>query len=267
MQPKTPKPTYSIIFMRDDCNVSAFRLHSFWIKLFIALIIILIAACAAGIYGTIYYEDRYRVSTNERRELQRILGENKVRLEKLANEQLLGRFTGSTSSPGRNPGSNSVSPTANPVPAAPATPGSTASPSPEDLAKLLDQISPAQSAGADIPTDIEKQMAEHPVQISNLKINFEDEKRIRLRYDLRNQKEGITLIGRCSIALITRNGDTLDITPSARGVLSFQIARFRKMDILAQIPASVKKEDLVKVQISAKANEFPLYYTQFPIEK
>jgi hypothetical protein len=38
------------------------------------------------------------------------------------------------------------------------------------------------------------------------------------------------------------------------------------MDLLTQIPASVKREEIAKVQISAKANDFPLYYKRFPIE-
>lgn len=264
MQPKTPSPSYSIILMRDDCNVSAFRMHSFWAKLFIVFIIVLMAACAAGAYGTFYYKNRYQVTAAERRELQRILGENKIKLENLSNEELVGRFTGSGSG-GAFSGNSVVLPSSGQgAPGANGEGG--AMPSTQDLAKLLDQIGPVRAAGTETPAEIEAQMEKHPIKISNVKLIYEGENRVRFTYDLSNQQPGVTLVGRCSVALITRDGAVIDITPSARGVLTFQIARFRKMDILAQIPPTLNRDDIVKVQISAKANDLPLYYKQFPAE-
>lgn len=270
MQPKTPKPTYSIILMRDDCDVSAFRLHSFWVKLFIITLVILIGACIAGAYGTFYYKNRYQVTAADRRELQRTLGENKIKLESLSNEELVGRFTG-TGPAGPNAGNSVVSPnngSANPTTVAGNSGNqNTAMPSQEDLAKLLGQLGPDSAAGVSGSTaEADAQMEKHPVKVSNLKVAFEGENRIRTTYDLSNQQPGLTLVGRCSIALITRDGAIIDVTPSARGVLSFQIARFRKMDILAQIPPNVKQDDIVKVQISAQANDLPRYFKQFAVE-
>lgn len=268
MQPKTPKPTYSIILMRDDCDVSAFRLHSFWVKLLIVFLIILIGACAAGVYGTFYYKNRYEVTSTERRELQRTLGENKIKLENFTNEELVGRFTG-TGPISSAPGNTVVSPSSSGghSQSSSASPGEGgAMPTPEDLAKLLNQVGPVRAAGTEGAADLDAQMEEHPVKVSNLKVAFEGEDRARFSYDLSNQRPGVTLVGRCSIALVTREGAVIDITPSTRGVLTFQIARFRKMDILAQIPPTIKRADIVRVQISAKANDFPLYYKQFPLE-
>lgn len=268
MQPKTPKSTYSIILMRDDCNVSAFRLHSFWIKLFIAFIIALIGACAAGAYGTFYYKNRYELASAERRELQRALGENKIRLENLANEELVGRFTGTGA--GASSLSSSVASSGNAAGGANVLSGSGASvataPTPEDLARLLDQSAPVRAAGTGSSSEAESKMEQHPVKVSNLKTSFESEDRMRITYDLSNQQSGTTLIGRCSVALVTRDGTVVDITPSARGVLTFQIARFRKMDILVQIPPAIKRNDIIKIQISAKANDLAIYYKQFPLE-
>lgn len=270
MQPKTPKPTYSIILMRDDCDVSAFRLHSFWVKLFLVTLIILISACIAGAYGTFYYKNRYEVTSADRRELQRTLGKNKIKLESLSNEELVGRFTGS--GPGGVSSGNTVA-LPNNGPGAQAALGggsgqNTTTPTPEDLARLLDQLGPVSIAGTDnSAAELEAQMEKHPVKVSNLKISFEGENRIRTTYDLSNQQPGLTLVGRCSIALVTRDGGVIDITPSARGVLSFQIARFRKMDILAQIPPALKQSDIIKVQISAQANDLPRYFKQFPVEQ
>lgn len=254
--------------MRDDCNVNAFRLHSFWIKLCIVLLIALLGACVAGAYGTLYYHNRYRVSSAERRELQRVLGENKIRLESLSNEELVGRFTG-TGSGGAFIGNTVVSPNNGQAngqgPLAQNSGEATTLPTPEDLARLLDQSGPVRTAGTTQESDLEAQMEKHPVKIDNLKVKFEGSDRIRFTYDLSNQQQGLTLVGRCSIGLIMREGALIDLTPSARGVLSFQIARFRKMDVLAQIPANIKREDIIKIQVSAKANDLPLYYRQFPI--
>lgn len=253
--------------MRDDCNVSAFRLHSFWIKLFTLFLVVLVGACAAGAYGTFYYKNRYELSSSERRELQRTLGENKIKLENLSNEELVGRYT--ESSPAASPNKTVSATNGGTVKTgrdSATAASSTATPTPADLARLLDQQGQAGSAGADSAAEMEAKMEKHPVKVSNLKSVFEGEDRIRVTYDLSNQQQGITLVGRCSIALVTRDGTVIDITPTARGVLTFQIARFRKMDILAQVPASVKRSDIAKVQISAKANEFPLYRKQFPIK-
>lgn len=271
MQPKTPKPTYSIILMRDDCDVSAFRLHSFWVKLFIITLIILISACMAGAYGTFYYKNRFQVTSADRRELQRTLGENKIKLESLANEELVGRFTG-TGPSNPNSGNSVVSPNngSGGQTSMAGNRGNQSAPMPsqEDLAKLLGQLGPVSAAGtSDNSAEIEAQMEKHPVKVSNLKLAFEGENRLRATYDLSNQQPGLTLVGRCSIALITRDGAITDVTPSARGVLSFQIARFRKMDILTQIPPNIKQNNIVKVQISAQANDLPRYFKQFTVEE
>lgn len=270
MQPKTPKPTYSIILMRDDCDVSAFRLHSFWVKLFVVTLVILMSVCVAGAYGTLYYKNRYQVTASDRRELQRTLGENKIKLESLTNEELVGRFTGT--GPGKPNTGNSIVSSNNDTGGQTSVAGNSgnqdaAMPSQQDLARLLGQLGPASAAGtADVSAEIAAQMEKHPVKVSNLKVVFEGENRIRTTYDLSNQQPGLTLVGRCSIALITRDGAIIDVTPSARGVLSFQIARFRKMDILTQIPPNIKQGDIIKVQISAQANDLPRYFKQFAVQ-
>lgn len=273
---KSVKPTYSIILMRDDCDVSAFRLHSFWIKLFIFFLIILIAVCIAGAYGTFYYKNRYVVSSAERRDLQRSLGESTIKLENLVNEEWVGRLTGTPPSSSNTlaqnlnsvvmpaPSGVSAGGSASSAPT-PYTVQTVAAPSQEDLSMLLSQLGPVRAAGLESDAEIEAKMEAHPVKVSNLKTSFEADDRIRTTYDLSNQQQGITLVGRCNIALVTRDGAVVDVTPSARGVLSFQISRFRKMDILAKIPPTIKKDDIVKVQISAQANEFPLYYKQFAV--
>lgn len=268
MQPKTPKPTYSIILMRDDCNVSAFRLHSFWFRFFILFLIILMGLCAAGAYGAFYYKNLYVAAAAERRELQRSLGENRIKLENLVNEELVGRFTGTgPGAPSTGRAQDGQAPSGGSIALSDGAqaPG-TATPTPEDLARLLDQTGPVRAAGSDSPEPAPPAMEDHPVKVSNLKVTFEGEDRIRFNYDLSNQRPGVTLVGRCSLALVTREGAIIDITPSARGVLSFQIARFRKMDIVAQIPPSLKRSDILRVQISAKANDFPVYSRQFPLE-
>ncbi len=266
---KSVKPTYSIILMRDDCDVSAFRLHSFWIKLFILFLVILITACIVGAYGTFYYKNRYEVTYTERRDLQRSLGDIKIKMESLSNEELVGRFTGSGTASsyavnsvvmpnGSLGGQSSSAPTPLSVP-------NTAAPTQEDLALLLSQLGPVRTAGIEQEVALAEQMEKHPVKISNLKTIFEADDRIRTTYDLSNQQQGLTLVGKCSIALVTREGAVIDITPSARGVLSFQISRFRKMDILSKIPPTINKDDIAKVQISAQANDLPLYYKQFSV--
>ncbi|MDR2503257.1 MAG: hypothetical protein LBD82_02565 [Deltaproteobacteria bacterium] len=260
------KPTYSIILMRDDCGVSTFRLHCFWIKLFVLFLIILAAAGVAGAYGTFYYKKRYEVSSAERRALQRSLGENKIKLESLTNEFQVGRFTGLgdvpaghmpglSSSQGSTPGASS------PYVSAPIT----TLPTPRDLALLLRQNGPVRTAGTEDDPDLEELMEKHPIKISNLRSAFESEDRLRLSYDLNNQQNGLTLTGRCGIALITREGAVIDIAPSTRGVLTFQISRFRKIEILLRLPPNVKKEDIAKIQISAQANDLPPYYKNFTL--
>ncbi|MCL1915896.1 MAG: hypothetical protein FWG17_04230 [Desulfovibrionaceae bacterium] len=254
MQPPSVKPTYSIILMRDDLGVSAFRLHSFWIKLFIFLLVLLIAAGALGAYGTFYYKNRYEATASERRDLQRALGENKIKLESLINEGLVGRFTGGDPGPSRTQTANLSTPYIS-------TP--TIVPNQSDLAVLLRQIGPMRSAGTENDLEEDALMEQHPVRISNLKTAFEGDDRLRVTYDLHNQQPGLTLIGRCGLALITREGAVIDITAGARGVLTFQIARYRKMDILSRIPPNVKKENISKIQVSAQANDLPPYQKQF----
>ncbi|MDR2051664.1 MAG: hypothetical protein LBQ63_07840 [Deltaproteobacteria bacterium] len=257
------KPTYSIILMRDDCDVSAFRLHSLWIKLFILFLVILVAACAFGAYGAFYYKARYEAASAERRSLQRALGESKIKLESLSNEALVGRFGAGPAGGSQGHAVNSVlTPRAE---AASAGIHSTIAPTQADLSLLLNQLGPTRAAGAESSAAIEELMEKHPIRISNLKTSFEGEDRIRIAYDLSNQQPGLTLSGGCTIALLTREGALVDITPSARGVLTFQIARFRKMDVLTRLPSGLKREEIVKIQVSAQANDLPPYYKSFPL--
>ena len=248
------KPTYSIILMRDDCGVSTYRLHSFWIKLFVFFLLLLLAAGAAGAYGTFYFKTRYEAAASERRDLQRALGENRIKLESLTNESLVGRFTGGDAQ------QRAEGPGTSPYVSAPSV-----QPTQSDLALLLRQIGPVHTAGTENDTELDAQMENHPIRVSNLKVSFEGEDRLRVVYDLSNQQPGLTLTGRCSLALVTRDGGIIDLTPAARGVLTFQISRFRKMDILSRIPPNVKKESIAKIQISAQANDLPPYYKQFAI--
>jgi hypothetical protein len=263
MRKNSVKPTYSIILMRDDCDVSAFRLHSVWIKLFVLFLVILVAACALGAYGAFYYKGRYESAAAERRSLQRALGESKIKLESLSNEALVGRFSGSQAGGSGGHAVNSVL-----MPQRDASPSGTSSsavPTQADLSLLLNQLGPIRAAGTEDNAALEELMEKHPIRISNLKTRFEGEDRIRVIYDLSNQQPGLTLTGGCTIALLTREGALVDITPSARGVLTFQIARFRKMDILARLPSNLKREEIVKIQVSAQANDLPLYYKSFPL--
>jgi hypothetical protein len=138
-------------------------------------------------------------------------------------------------------------------------------PSRNDLARLLDQLEPIRAAGVENAVELALMMEKHPVKVANLKTSVEGDDRLRVTYDLSNQDPRMTLTGRCNIALVTREGAIIDITPSSRGVLSFQINRFRKMDILARIPPDIQQNDVIHIQVSAQANDLPLYYKQFPV--
>ncbi|MDR2892576.1 MAG: hypothetical protein LBV80_05770 [Deltaproteobacteria bacterium] len=89
MNAKPIKPSYSILLMRDDCAVSTFRMRTFWFKLIVVLVLLLMAACALTVYGTMYYKERYQIAAQERRTLQAELSELRVQLQDSANLAIL----------------------------------------------------------------------------------------------------------------------------------------------------------------------------------
>ena len=319
--------------MRDDSGVSAFRLHSLWLKLFVILLVALTLLCVFGVYGTFYYKHRHHAEKQERHDSQEELKETKIQLERLQNidelrlksielelselkQDLRGNETQLQrllnlekliQASGMEHGSSFSSVVQPSVPAVGTEHGegslsAAAAPSPEYLKELLDQnaggnasrtVSAPTSAGSSASADAsggtlpaagrqtppsgasstatrQTQTSEtpaHPIKVSNLQSTFQGSDRIRISFDLSNQDSRLTLVGRCNLLVITAKGVVLPIQPTSRGIMTFQIARYRKMESVFTLPAGITVDDVVQIQVNAQANDLPPYQVHFPFAR
>lgn len=253
---KKESNTYSLILMRDDYGVRTMRLHGVWFKIAVLFIIALIAVSAAGIYSTKYMLDIYQFYSEENAELKKTLHTQKMELERLQNIDNIPVPGGRSSTQAQAAASTADG-------TAPAGVTLTVG----DLTALLGQA-PATAIGTNPATGTldTPEAAKHPVRIANLKTVTESPSRMRISFDLNNQNSRLTLLGRCSVYAITRQRALVPLRPESRGVMSFQIARYRRMESTFILPDSITAQDVVKIQVTAQANDFPLYTRTFNIQ-
>lgn len=257
--------SYSILLMRDDHAVSAFRLRAMWLKLFFLFIILLLLACLAGAYGSYYYSSRYSRASTESAFLRKELAAARVQLQEYANLSIIPEHGAQTA------GSfgTMVVPVAPQVQEAEAaSPGVSrmliagTSPLPEELRALLGQGGPAEGAGIS-ESFVMAGAGAHPIKIEKLQGRQEGQGGIRLTFDLHNREQSGSISGTCSVAAVTRSGAVVELPTTQKGALSFKIERYRKMQGSLVLPKGLAYQDIAAFKITASVKDHPDYWQIF----
>lgn len=277
-----PSQSYSILLMRDDNTVSTFRVRTFWFKLLLFLILLLIVLCGLGIYGSLHYKELYDEVAARRDTLQAELNDTRVRLQERTNLAILpgGPADPASSSytagnmvqpvmPGSENGAASGGASSIETLAPSATPPQASQPSqPErqDLQALLGQPGVVPAAGP-APSAQAATTEEHPaVKVSNVSISAEAGNRVLVSFDLANLPQKETFTGNCQIFAVTRQGGEMELETVVRNSLSFRIARYKKMTASLKLPAGLNKEDIVSLHFQVRVPDLPLYTKTFPVK-
>lgn len=265
--------------MRDDNTVSTFRVRTFWFKLLLALLLLLLAVCGLGSYGAVYYKGKYDAMLQKNDQLQMELSETRVRLQDRTNLSIL-----PSGVPGQESStyvSDNIRPLTPGLEAGTATSsietisagrntgeaGATAVPDPQDLQSLLGQNGQVDAAGTTLAPSNPEDMEAHAIRVSNVSITYEAGNRAQVVFDIANQPQKETLSGNCVIFAVTKQGALVELETVVRNSLSFRIRMFRKMTAALKMPEGLARDDIVNLRFVVKVPGLPDYTKVFPVKQ
>ncbi|MEF2143812.1 MAG: hypothetical protein V3573_00070 [Desulfovibrionaceae bacterium] len=220
---------YSILFMRDDKDVRAFRLNPFWLKALLVGLVLLVVTAVAGVYfGATSLLENLRFK-NENKELVSRLSEAELRLSSLANmEKILESYD-----------SREVE---SMLTTEPAQPEPVKSEPTIDLNSIFSKV----DTGA--------------VRLEDLKLEIGPE-RVEVMFNLLNNLNNTQLAGAISLALVTNDGRTLDLEADDAD-LSFQIQRRKPVRAQVALPEGVAKENVFGLRLTVKRADGKVVYSE-----
>ena len=227
---------YSLLLMRDDSQVRRFRLSKFWLKGFIYAEIFLMVLALAGFFtGYRFWLESHKLRVDNRN-LQITLTEARVKLERLENvEQIL------------------------------------QSSDPDELHALIGSVSVETEAPQvqnsidlnEIFTHVDLQQA----KVDNFQAKLQGDK-MQVRFDLNNLVAYSTLSGMLNLAIVTRNGQLVQLKTTAED-LNFSIQRFKRVRTVFSIPAGIKGNELfgIRLNIRRSDNGTMVFSETFPLSQ
>lgn len=226
---------YSVLFMRDDRDVTRYRVSPFWLKMFICTQVFLFLCAAGGIFmgvrGFKINADLHGVNKG----LEQRLVDAEVRLERLGNmEKILQSYD------------------------------------PAELQSLLSaatseveqQLEPAQVDLNKVFTRVDTQQ----VGVENLQATIAKRK-VDVSFELNNLQSAKAVVGQADLSLVKKDGTTQEAQIN-KNDLSFQIQRFKRIQTVFVLPDGVDQKDLfgLRLEIRGKdgdvifAETYPFYH-------
>jgi hypothetical protein len=285
------RPSYSILFLRDDSKVVSFRLKPFWIKfLAITVFIFSIASGTAG-YAAHYYWKKYQTLQRERTELTATLGENRRQLGRFAGVERIKESTlprssmlgvpSITGTPDTaNPTQNGTTDTSGSNAQKPANPAETlqetdtaasdqkATEKKNDIAPPQAVTPPAANEGAANPQETDnadKPKGEHPALVSEVQLRPVGNKTFKMSFDLSNRDQQLTLNGRVTVAVKAASGESQEVTQISKDSLRFIINRYKRVTTEFVLPGELRTENVTAVYLTVVSDgQANITYT-FPV--
>ena len=226
---------YSVLFMRDDRDVTRYRVSPFWLKMFIFVQVFLGLCAAGGIYMGVHW---FRINSTleaEKKGLEQRLVDAEVRLERLGNmEKILESYD------------------------------------PAELQSLLTaattEVEREQEETAVDLSKIFVQTDDRTVGVENLQVKVANRK-YNVSFELNNLQESKeAVVGQGSLSLLRTDGTPVVIKYKGSD-LAFQIQRFKRMRTSFVLPDGLKQEELFGLRLEIKgrngdvifAETYPLY--------
>ena len=220
---------YSVLFMRDDRDVTRYRVSPFWLKMFIFTQVFLLLCAAGGIYMGVR---GLKINVNLReanKDLEQRLVDAEVRLERLSNmEKILQSYD-------------------------PAELQSLLSAATTEVERKVEQ---AEVNLNQIFTHVDTQQ----VSVENLQAELEGQK-LSVSFELNNLQAAKSVVGQADFSFVTKAGRTLDAKTNKRD-LSFQIQRFKRIQTSFLLPDGMERKDLFGLRLVIKGNDGDVLFAE-----
>ena len=221
---------YSVLFMRDDRDVTRYRISPFWLKMFIFSQIFLLLCAAGGIYMGVR---GLRVNSNlrdENKDLEQRLVDAEVRLERLGNmEKILQSYD------------------------------------PAELQSLLSAATTeverkAEQEEVDL-NQIFTRVDSQQVGVENLQAKITGRK-VDVSFELNNlQASKATVVGQADFIFVTKDGKSVAAKTNKRD-LGFQIQRFKRIQTTFVLPDGLDRKDLFGLRLVIKGNDGDVIFAE-----
>lgn len=226
---------YSVLFMRDDRDVTRYRVSPFWLKMFIFTQIFLFLCAAGGIYMGVRGFKINNELQGENKSLEQRLVDAEVRLERLGNmEKILQSYDPAELQSLLAAATNEVEQKQEPVEI--------------DLNKVFVRVD-TQQVGVE---NLQAKVAKRKVSIS---------------FELNNLQSSKSVNGQGDIAFVKKDGSTVK-AKFKKSDLAFQIQRFKRIQTTFSLPNGLEQKDMFGLRLEIKgkggdvifAETYPFYH-------
>ncbi|BCS88412.1 hypothetical protein [Pseudodesulfovibrio sediminis] len=226
---------YSVLFMRDDRDVTRYRVSPFWLRVFVFTQVFLFLCAAGGIYMGVRGFNVNTTLQTENKDLEQRLVDAEVRLERLGNmEKILESYD------------------------------------PTELQSLLSAAS-TEVEQQDVPVEIDLnkvfvRVDTRQVGVENLQAKLVNRK-FTLSFELNNLQATKPMGGQADLSFVTKEGKAMEISAD-KNDLSFQIQRFKRIQTSFLLPDGMGKKDFFGLRLEIKgkdgnvifAETYPFYH-------
>lgn len=214
---------YSVLFMRDDRDVTRYRVSPFWLRMFVFSQVFLVLCAAGGIYMGVRGFNVNNALQRENKDLEQRLVDAEVRLERLGNmEKILESY---------------------------------------DPAELQSLLSAASTEAEAPPQPVEEvDLNEIFVRVDTRQVGVENfqarlnKSKLSISFELNNLQASKSMGGQAHLAFVTKDGKELP-TKAKVSDLSFQIQRFKRMQTSFSLPDGKERKDLFGLRLEIKDND------------
>jgi hypothetical protein len=226
---------YSVLFMRDDRDVTRYRVSPFWLKMFIFAQIFLLLCATGGIYMGVQGVKKNADLHSENKSLEQRLVDAEVRLERLGNmEKILQSYD------------------------------------PAELQSLLSAAtSEVEQEKVPESVDLNKLFTRVDTQVvgvENLQARVVNRK-MSISFELNNLQSAKAVVGQASLSFVKKDGAMVAAKTNTSD-LSFQIQRFKRIQTAFLLPDGLEQKDLFGLRLEIKgkdgdvifAETFPFYH-------
>ncbi len=221
--------------MRDDRDVTRYRVSPFWLKMFIFTQVFLFLCAAGGIYMGVRGFKVNADLQSENKGLEQRLVDAEVRLERLGNmEKILQSYD------------------------------------PAELQSLLSSAtSELEEEKEQITVDLNKiftRVDTQQVGVENLQARIAGRK-VSVSFELNNLQASKAVVGQAALSFVKKGGESVSAKTN-RSDLSFQIQRFKRIQTTFLLPDGLEQKDLFGLRLEIKgkggdvifAETYPFYH-------
>jgi hypothetical protein len=221
---------YSVLFMRDDRDVTRYRLSPFWLKMFVFSQVFLLLCAVGGIYMGVR---GFRVNAalqSQKKDLEQRLVDAEVRLERLGNmEKILESYD------------------------------------PAELQSLLSAATTEVEQQPEPREDINlnkifTRTDTRQVGVENMQAKLAGRK-LTVSFELNNLQASKSMAGQADFIYLTKDGQTEDAETN-KDDLSFQIQRFKRIRTTFLLPEGMERKDLFGLRLEIKGKDGDVIFAE-----